>query len=243
MKTISQNNLLVKFTMVLSFIFLGLISAADAQQSQVKNLEKYDKAWLHFGFLLGTNKTDFRVKKADNFYKKDSVQILQADGQSGFNIGIISNVRIIENLDFRFIPDIAFSQRNLNYTLKYPNNKESVVVKKVESTFIEFPIELKFKSKRIDNYRVYVTGGVKYMVDLGSQAKVENKEQLVKLQKYDYGYSIGFGMDFYMPLFKFAPEIKMFQGIPNTLVQDPAVYTSSISSLKSRIFTFSLTFE
>jgi hypothetical protein len=81
------------------------------------------------------------------------------------------------------------------------------------------------------------------MIDLGSQAKVENKDQIVKLQKYDYGYSIGFGMDFYMPLFKFAPEIKMFQGIPNTLAKDPAVYTTSLSSLKSRIFTFSLTFE
>jgi hypothetical protein len=228
---------------ILSLVFSALTTVLFAQKAQVKNLEKYDKAWLHFGFLLGTNKTDFKLVRSDNFYKSDSAQIVQADGQAGFNIGIISNIRIIDNLDFRFIPDIAFSQRNLNYTIKYPNKKESVVVKKVESTFIEFPVELKFKSDRINNYRIYVTGGVKYMIDLGSQAKVENKDQIVKLQKYDYGYSIGFGMDFYMPLFKFAPEIKMFQGIPNTLAKDPAVYTTSLSSLKSRIFTFSLTFE
>lgn len=243
MKKHTQHFFLLKITILISFFFIVLIPSAKAQQTQVKNLEKYDKAWLHFGFLLGTNKTDFKITKADNFYKKDSVQVVQANAQAGFNIGIISNVRIIDNLDFRFIPDIAFSQRNLIYTLKYPNNKESLVVKKIESTFIEFPAELKFKSNRINNYRIYVTGGAKYMVDLGSQATVVNKDQLVKLQKYDYGYSIGFGMDFYMPLFKFAPEIKMFQGLPNTLVQDPAVYSTSLKSLKSRIYTVSLTFE
>ena len=65
----------------------------------------------------------------------------------------------------------------------------------------------------------------------------------MKLRKYDYGYIIGFGMDLYMPLFKFAPEIKMFQGIPNVLAPDPGVYTTNLQALKSRIFTLSLTFE
>ncbi|MBK7885834.1 MAG: outer membrane beta-barrel protein [Bacteroidetes bacterium] len=118
-----------------------------------------------------------------------------------------------------------------------------VIIKKVESTFLEFPLELKFKSNRVNNYRFYVTGGFKYMIDLVSQAKVENQEELVKLDDRDFGYIIGVGMDLYLPLFKFAPEIKMFQGIPNVLATDPAVYTTSISALRSRIFTFSLTFE
>ncbi len=118
-----------------------------------------------------------------------------------------------------------------------------VVIKKVESTFLEFPLELKFKSNRVNNYRFYVTGGFKYMIDLVSQAKVENDEELVKLKRNDYGYSIGVGMDLYLPLFKFAPEIKMFQGIPNVLAADGTTYSSSIKALRSRIFTISLTFE
>lgn len=225
-------------------ICLVLLSfSASAQRLKVKNLEKYDQQRIHFGFLLGINNTDFKVTRSDDFYKKDSVLVLEPRGQSGFNLGIISNLRLAENFDLRFVPALSFTQRDLEYQMVYPNFKKETVLKKVESTFLEFPLELKFKSNRVNNYRIYVTGGFKYMIDLVSQEKVESDEQLVKLQKKDYGYTIGFGMDFYMPLFKFAPEIKMFQGIPNVLVDDPAVFTTSISSLKSRIFTVSLTFE
>jgi hypothetical protein len=118
-----------------------------------------------------------------------------------------------------------------------------VVTKKIESTFIQFPLLVKFKSNRVNNYRFYVLGGAKYMIDLVSQAAVETDEQLVKLKKYDYGYEIGFGMDLYLPLFKFAPEIKMYQGIPNMLANDNAVYTTSLSGLKSRVWSISFTFE
>ncbi|MBL7925228.1 MAG: PorT family protein [Bacteroidia bacterium] len=225
--------------------FLLLLGSRDAcgQRIKVKNLEKYDKQWIHFGFLLGFNTTDFRVTHADDFYKSDSVLVLEADGKAGFNLGIIANLHINNNLDLRFVPDLAFSQRDLVYKMTTKIANSDVVIKKVESTFLEFPLELKFKSNRVNNYRFYVTGGFRYMIDLVSQAKVENQEELVKLERNDFGYSIGLGMDLYLPLFKFAPEIKMFQGIPNVLTKDPAVYSTSISALKSRIFTFSLTFE
>jgi hypothetical protein len=214
-----------------------------AQRIKVRNLEKYDKQWIHFGFLLGYNTTDFRITKADDFYRSDSVLVLEADGKAGFNLGIIANLHLTNNLDLRFVPDLAFSQRDLIYKMTTKIGASDVVIKKVESTFLEFPLELKFKSNRVNNYRFYVTGGFKYMIDLVSQAKVENQEELVKLDDRDFGYIIGVGMDLYLPLFKFAPEIKMFQGIPNVLATDPAVYTTSISALRSRIFTFSLTFE
>ncbi len=217
--------------------------SADAQRIKVRNLEKYDNQWIHFGFLLGTNSTNFKITYDDNFYQSDSVLVLEPAKKSGFNLGIISNLRINSNLDLRFMPDLAFSQRDLQYTMIYPNGKTPLVIKKVESTFLELPLELKFKSNRVNNYRFYVTGGFKYMIDMVSQAKVQNDEQIVKLVKYDYGYMIGVGMDLYLPLFKFAPEIKMFQGMPNVIAKDPAVYTTSIKSLKSQIFTISLTFE
>jgi len=229
------------FLSLLSFCLLGL--NVDAQRIKVKNLEKYDKQIIHFGFLLGINSTDFRVVKSDNFYRSDSVLVLEADGKSGFNLGIICNLHLGNNFDLRFVPDLAFSQRNLNYKMTTKIGASDMVVKKVESTFIQFPLEIKFKSNRVNNYRFYVVGGFRYMIDLVSQAKVENENELVKLERKDYGYTIGLGMDLYLPLFKFAPEIKMFQGIPNVLSTDPSVYTTTISSLKSRIFSISLTFE
>ncbi|MFN8154187.1 MAG: porin family protein [Bacteroidia bacterium] len=214
-----------------------------AQRIKVKNLEKYDKQWIHFGFMLGMNNTDFRLERAGDFYASDSVLHVEADGQPGFNLGIISNLHLGNNFDLRFVPDLAFSQRDLIYKMTTKVGATDVVVKKVESTFLTFPIELKFKSNRVNNYRFYVIGGFKYMIDLVSQAKVENSDELVKLNRRDYGYTVGVGMDLYLPLFKFAPEIKMFQGIPNVLVADPTVYSSTFGALRSRIWSLSLTFE
>ena len=232
----------VKLIIIL-LLFVASFEAANGQRIIVKNQEKYDKQWIHFGFLLGTNKTNFKVSRAENLLINDSVLFLSGDGQTGFDLGIISNLRIAENFDLRFTPLLAFSQRNMTYNMTLKVAGQSIVTKKIESTFIQFPLTLKFKSNRVNNYRFYVLGGAKYMVDLVSQAAVESDEQLVKLKKYDYGYEIGLGMDLYLTLFKFAPEIKMYQGIPNILANDNAVYTTSLSGLKSRIWSISFTFE
>jgi hypothetical protein len=229
--------------LLLLLLIAGISPVVQAQRIKVKNLEKYDKQWIHFGFMLGMNTTDFRVQRSDDFYRSDSVLTITADGQPGFNLGIIANLHIGNNFDLRFVPDLAFSQRDIEYKMTTKIGPSDIVVKKVESTFITFPLEIKFKSNRVNNYRFYAIGGFKYMIDLVSQAKVENDDELVKLNRTDYGYTIGVGMDLYLPLFKFAPEIKMFQGIPNVLTADPAVYSTTLQSLRSRIFTISLTFE
>ena len=231
------------FTFIVCFLFIVSADSVMAQRIIVKNQEKYDKQWIHFGFLLGTNKTNFKVTRTENLLKNDSVLFLSADGQTGFDLGIISNLRLAENFDLRFTPMLAFSQRDINYNMTLKVGGSNVVTKKIESTFIQFPLILKFKSNRVNNYGFYVLGGAKYMIDLVSQANVENDEQLVKLKKYDYGYEIGLGMDLYLPLFKFAPEIKMYQGIPNMLANDNAVYRTTLNSLKSRIWSISFTFE
>ena len=125
-----------------------------------------------------------------------------------------------------------------------PKYKEETIVKQVESTYLEFPFLLKFKSTRIDNYRVYVLAGWKYGIDMVSQAKVLAKDkEIVKLNKHDYGYEFGVGFDFYMTYFKFSPEIKMYNGVKNLLVQDERRFSSPINSLHSKTFVISLLFE
>ncbi len=230
------------------FLFLMLVCASTvsvAQQKSVKNLEKYDKARMKFGFLLGINKTDFKVVRGDNLFQSDSILLLEPKGQPGFNLGIVSDFKITDNVHIRFVPELAFSQRDIRYKVFYANNNLPYVTKKVESTFINLPFDIKFRSARVGNYRMYVLGGARYAIDLVSQANVvtEKDVAIVKLKREDYGYEIGFGLDCYLELFKFSPEIKMFQGIPNILVDDPAAYTTSIKSLRSRIFTLSFTFE
>ena len=134
---------IISLVAAISLLLMG--NSVYGQRLKVKNLEKYDKHKIHFGFLLGTNTTDFRLTKADNFYRSDSVLVLEADGKSGFNLGIICNLHLGNHFDLRFVPDLAFVQRNLNYKMTTKIGASDMVVKKVESTFIQFPLEIKFK--------------------------------------------------------------------------------------------------
>ncbi|MFI5220589.1 MAG: porin family protein [Bacteroidia bacterium] len=231
--------------LILFFLFLLLThQKCFSQRTKVESLPKYDQQKIHFGFMLGINKTDFVIGRIGGFNHLDSLYVVEVRPQSGFNLGIICNLRISENFDLRFVPDLAFSERDLDYYFYVNDILEGVNTKKIESTFLEFPLELKFKSNRVRNYRVYVLGGVKYSIDMVSQAKVENKDKdFVRLNRNDYGYTIGAGFDFYMQLFKLSLEAKMYHGLNNLLVDDPKIYSSSLSSLRSKIFLIALTFE
>lgn len=233
----------MRFFCFFSFILLSNLTGS-AQRNTIQNLPKYDKQKLHFGFLLGMNKTDFVVKRIGTFNLLDSLYVVEVQPTSGFNLGIVANLRLAEYFDLRFVPDLSFSQRNLIYSFYENGVPFSTTVKQIESTFLEFPLEIKYKSSRIKNYRVYVLGGFRYSIDMVSQEKVENKDRdFVRLSRKDYGYTIGLGFDLYMQLFKLSPEIKMYHGIPDLLVPDNRIFSTSLSSLRSKIWQLSLTFE
>lgn len=228
------------------FILFFFTLTVSAQRRQVMNLPKYDRARIHFGFVLGLNISKFKVEPVGDLRIRDTVYSIVPRGTSGLNLGIISNLKLGEHFDLRFIPALAFTQRNLEYSMVYTDSNFSreTITKQVESTYLEFPFELKFKSTRIDNYRVYVLAGWKYAIDMVSQAKVLAKDkEIVKLKKHDYGYEIGVGFDFYMTYFKFSPELKMYNGLTNLLVQDGRRFSDPLNGLYSKAFVISFTFE
>lgn len=231
-----------------SLAFLCLIAFSNSVQAQSNrvpiNLPKYDKQKIHFGFTLGLNSTNFRIQLAPDFKYRDSIYSIVPTPVTGINLGIISNLRMGEHFDLRFIPALSFAQRNLDYVFYYPDGTGLSTTKKVESTYLEFPVDIKFKSKRVNNYRVYVLAGGRYSIDMVSQAKVRDKDKdIVKLERYDYGYEIGMGFDFYMTYFKFSPEIKMFNGMNNLLVRENTPFSSPLAKLNSKIFLISFLFE
>jgi hypothetical protein len=234
---------LLNFVFILILFALSFLSA-NGQSSQVENQPKYDKQPIHFGFFLGFNEANFKVQLVDNFRILDTVYSVTAETVTGLNLGIISNLRIGDLFDLRFTPSLSFVQRNLIYHITYSDTLQEDITKKVESTYLEFPLDLKFKSKRIGNYRIYVLAGGKYAIDMVSQEKVLAKDkEIVKLNRYDYGYEIGLGFDFYMEFFKFSPEIKMYNGMNNLLIQDGRIFAKPISGLYSKTFLISFTFE
>jgi hypothetical protein len=232
-----------------AFVWLLLLLTGSrdvlAQQRQVvKNLPKYDHQPVHFGFVLGMNSSGFRTEFIPDYHLRDTIYTITPSSVAGLNLGIISNIRIGNHFDLRFIPSLSFAQRNLEYFFLYAPGNGETDLKKVESTYLEFPVDLKFKSARINNYRIYVLAGMKYSIDMVSQAKVTNTDkELIKLKRYDYGYEIGIGFDFYMTYFKFSPEIKVYHGLPNLLVKDGTRFSNPLDGLYSQVFALSFTFE
>jgi hypothetical protein len=231
--------------LLLWLVFFLTLQAANAQKKAVINLPKYDYKAYHFGFILAVNAMDFRIKYEDDFRDNDSLLVLNSTPQGGFNIGIVSNLRLADHWDLRFVPTLSFGERDVAYTFIDTNNVSYDDVKKVESTLIDFPLTVKFKSNRLNNTRAYVLTGLKYSIDLASQAKKREKDEnvKVKLSRDDISFEVGVGFDFYTTFFKFGTELKMSYGINDLIVKEGTIYTQHIKKLSSKVFQLSFTFE
>ena len=225
-------------------VLFGVSNTYAQRYKKPQNLSRYDFKKLHFGFTLGINELNFNIKENGNKLTNDSLYVLESNSQKGFNLGIVSNIRLGKYTDLRFIPTLVFGERHLNYS--FMNNTQSYVneLKRIESTLIDFPIYIKYKSSRYNNIRTYVIGGIKYSLDIASQAKIDDeRKKIVKLKKNDLMGEIGFGLDFYLEYFKFSPQIKLSYGVLNLLRKDATIYTQSIQRLTTNGWILSFTFE
>ncbi|MGD1845210.1 MAG: porin family protein [Salibacteraceae bacterium] len=232
------------------YFVLGLLllnaASAWAQRDKVKNLNDFDNKKIHFGFTLGINTADFAMES--DLSLSDSLAGIQSVQQSGFNIGIISDLHLSPTLGLRFTPDLSFGQRNLEYSFLRSDGTASLLVKKVESTWLNLPLSLKYRSFRLNNFASYFIVGGRYSFDFASQENTDNQfndpnEIVIKLARNSYSAEVGVGFDFFLTYFKFSPELKFVQGINNLIINDNTPLSDPISSLRSRIFVLSFHFE
>ena len=215
----------------------------NAQHNRVLNTPKYDLDKLHFGFTIGINSMDFDLYNSKRISTFDSVYAVNNIRQAGFNLGIVSNLRLIKFLDLRFLPGITFGQRNLEYLVRSGDHFYHKTMK-IESTFIEFPVLLKYKAKRINNYRPYLIGGLNYRIDLAARKQIKEEEKpMILLERHDLYYELGFGVDYYLPYFKFSTEIKYAIGLTNVLRPDGTEFSEAIEKLISNLLIISFHFE
>jgi hypothetical protein len=235
-----------KFTtyFLLLALFLGTLTSKAQRNKRAQNLIQYDYKKLHFGFTLGINDLNFNMQKNSNTITNDTLKTLQSKSQKGFNLGIVSNLRIGKYTDLRFVPTLVFGERHLYYGFIDEEQKDDEYIKRIESTLIDFPIYIKYKSARYNNFRTYVIGGLKYSMDIASQDKIDDEgQEIVKLKKNDLMGEVGFGLDYYLEYFKFSPQIKLSYGLLNLLSKDESVYTQSLNSLTTNGWMLSFTFE
>ena len=236
-----------KYLFVLTLLFLMFTVSVMGQRREggVENLPKFDRRTYHFGFLLGMNQMNFALKTVEDLTQFDSLKYITTKPDFGFDIGIIGSLRITKYLSLRFIPTLTFGNRTLEYTMSLHDTAEVIQSKRVESTFMSFPLYIKYQSRRLGNFRAYIIGGAKYSIDMASQANKKNKENQapVKLRRSDVLLDIGTGVDFFLPYFKFGIELKMSYGLMDLLKRENTIYTNSIKRLNSKIFYLCFTFE
>jgi len=233
---------LKRILIILSFVLAFL--STNAQRDIPMNLPKLDNQVAHFGYSLGLNLMDFNIRPSDTFLPGfDTVYAVEVGRFVGFNINMISNLRLAEYLDVRFLPGLAFGQRNINY--KYiKDGQYRLHTMMIESTFLDFPFLFKYKSARINNWRPFLVAGASGRIDLASQRKINPEEKpKIRLKPFDGYYEVGIGADFFLEYFMFGIELKSSWGIRNIVVYDQTQYSEYFRKLNSHMLILSFHFE
>ncbi len=194
----------------------------------------YDDKQIHYGFQLALNHTGFKLKHSDQSVSDTTYNKVYPSYTTGFSLGFIFNYRLNDFMDARLLPTVAFYDRTVTY--EYNDVSEPAIPHVFESTFVEFPILLKYKSVRRRNTRFYMLGGIKPAIEVGAKKKDKKDDQL-RTRPFDLTLEYGLGIDMYQPLFKFSPEVRFSLGLANLLVDDP----NPFSEYLDRVSTFTVT--
>ena len=207
--------------------------------------DDHDNKPYYFGITLAGSLSRFQTNLHSSFLSQDTILVAEPANAGGFALGLSATARLTNRFEARFNPQLAFMDRNIFYKLSIPDKDLGTdVTKKVESVIVSFPLQIKFNSDRIGNFRVYMLGGGKLDYDLASNARARKAEELVKIQKMDYGIEAGVGFNFYFQSFIFSPEIKISNGLGNIHSRDQNLkYSSVFDKMQSRMIVFSIHLE
>ncbi|MEP6711939.1 MAG: outer membrane beta-barrel protein [Ferruginibacter sp.] len=230
-------------------MFFGLCPImAFAQLRDGINQPDHDSKLYHFGINVGVNRSHYSITHHPYFLTQDSVMAVESINSTGLNLALLVNLNLSEHFDIRTFPlDLIFTEKAFQYSLKYPDKpagEDSVTTKKVQGITLALPLQLKFSSDRIANFKVYMMLGGKIEYDLAASKGDKNTQNILKIKKLDYGFETGIGFHLYFPVFVLTPELKVGFGLNNVHSRDQYLkYSNIIDKLNSRSLTFSLTVE
>ena len=134
-----------------------IIFASFGQKYRQERYKNFDKRLFHFGFMLGVNSSDFSVYQKNDAYQAYGLVSLSNKSQPGGQLGILATMRLgTPMLRLRFIPTLSFQERVLNYkSLDSINFRNGVGEERINSTSLDFPLMLQFRTKRYNNFTAY----------------------------------------------------------------------------------------
>ena len=236
----------------------ALTTNSYGQTRKIQNKPYIDLRPMHFGILVGLNLQDIEFENIgpqtitleDGTTHEETI-VCDADRwNSGFSVGVLADLRLSQHLNLRFSPTMHFGAKHLtfrNLTETDPEGRPIEVRQDMKNTYISLPFDLKFSAERWNNYRPYMVAGVNPTLNLTSKS-----QEYIQLKKADLFLEVGLGCDFYLPFFKFIPELKFCYSLRDALDHDHAgelqdanmrKYTNAVTRGVSKMVVLTFYFE
>lgn len=193
-------------------VILGSSSPIMAQRDRIENLPNFDLDRVHWGYYLGINQKGFKISYLDDNKK------ITVEEATGFNVGLIGDLRLHQNINLRIEPGLSTNTKKLYFSgLPAQDN-----VRETGGTYFHFPLVLKISTNRFYNVRPYILGGVSYDYNFSSNQDnpADNSSGEFRMKKHNFMYQMGVGIDFYLYYFKFSPSIRGVFALNNELKYD-----------------------
>lgn len=225
-------------SIVCVYLVLHSTSTLFAQKGVIEYLPNFDLETVHWGYYLGINNKGYKIS-----YKLDNNNIAVEESM-GFNVGLIGDLRLHNNINLRLEPGLSTNTK----TLYFSNDAGFASEREAGGTYLHVPLVIKFSTNRYNNIRPYVLGGISYDYNFSSNEDNpdDNSSGEFRLKKHNFMYEMGLGIDFYLYYFKFSPSIRGVFAINNELKYDadPASnWTGPVDFLGTRGFFINLAFE
>ena len=229
-----------KIALCLSLIICYLSSTHAQLNNKSYNYLDFQKKPYYFGITFGFNNSGYRINHSPTFINNEQIYIAEGASGPGFEVHMVTNLKIGEYFDFRFIPGVTLVER----TFEFEDALNTTSKTKIESVFADVPFQIRYKSAPYKDKRAFVTAGVKYAYDVQSNSKTRQANTQIKITPHDFQVEVGAGFQIFLPYIIVSPEIKFSQGINNILIYNDNLNEAKIlEKLLSRVFTFSIHLE
>ena len=225
------------FWLFLSLFFLSINICAQRNKTQISYLQGLDQQKIHFGYFIGLNSYDF---KFDESYMDDGREVFK---KVGFNVGLIGDLKLKNNLNLRFEPGLYTNNSNF----EFGDEPDTKLVKK-KASYIHLPILLKYSAQRFNNFKPYILGGLSASFNLSTNQNSSsiNLNDQMRIKKLTFNYELGFGIDLYFQYFKFSPSIRGVFSLSNELFSNNnqlGSYTTNIDKMSARAIFINFSFH
>lgn len=236
------------FQRLILTLLTALMTMPLAAQDNDKLLNRpyADMKRVHYGFSIGFYNQGLAL--THNGFTTDAGESWYADVAElspGFCVNILGDLRLAEHFNLRLSPGMYFGSKTVTFREAETGQLEK---QNLKNSSVVIPLDVKMSGNRYHNVRPYVTAGAMATFDVSKRKDGE----ILQLSNSDYYVTVGFGLDVYVPFFKFIPEVKFCFGLNNILKKDrpdlvddldKQKFTKSLDKAASNMVVFTFYFE